>query len=121
MKKWTNQTAFTAAAKGMLSQMKKSVTEEGSDSCMYRGYGGLKCGVGFLLPDELAVRADSEGITDTGVDSVVEGIPEIAELLSKVDIDLLARIQGIHDYQPTDRWEYRLKSLAGDFDLKWEL
>ncbi len=119
MEKWTNQTAFTAAAKGMLSQMKKSVSEKGSDACMYRGCGGLKCGVGFLLPDELAVRADGECNTD--ISSIVETLPEISGMFSKVDLSLLISIQEIHDHQSTDRWEECLKSLADDFDLKWEL
>lgn len=120
MEKWTNQTAFTAAAKGMLSQMEKSVSEEGSDACMYRGCGGLKCGVGFLLPDELAVRADKE--FDNGVEVVVKTIPEVADLFSEVDINLLVSIQGVHDgYDSHIYWEECLKKLAEDFDLEWEL
>lgn len=119
MEKWTNQTAFTAAAKGMLSQMEKSVTEKGSESCMYRGFGGLKCGVGFLLPDELAVQADSESSTE--IATIMDVLPEVAEMFSEVDLNLLVSVQDIHDGQPTDRWEYRLKSLAEDFDLEWEL
>lgn len=119
MEKWTNQTAFTAAAKGMLSQMEKSVTEKGSEACMYRGFGGLKCGVGFLLPDELAVQADSEINTD--ISNIMDVIPEVSEVFSGVDLNLLVCVQEIHDFEPTDRWEYCLKRLAEDFDLEWEL
>lgn len=45
-----NQTALNAAAAGLMAQGCCSI---GNVRCAYRGREGRKCGVGFLIPDEL--------------------------------------------------------------------
>lgn len=129
MEKWTNQTAFTTAAKGMLKQMLPS-RDEATEGCLYRSEDKegniLCCGVGFLVSDELAKIMDTQnvafGLEGTGiVDWLSTEQEELNYIFSEVDASLLGGLQGIHDEVSIDLWEDDLKALAQRFNLKWEL
>jgi hypothetical protein len=58
----TRQELFTNAVVGLAAQnWVKSSSSESPGDCLYRGPGGLKCAVGFSIPDESYTR-DIEGM-----------------------------------------------------------
>ena len=119
MDKLTNQSAFTKAAKGLLDQMVPSRTF--SDTCAYRTLKNGKllcCGIGFLVSNELASLMDRKG--DSSVGAVMD-ISKVLEVLGHLDIELLEDIQAIHDEYATEEWEERLKRVAKNHNLIWEL
>lgn len=102
----TKQGTFDKVAWHMLSQMEKSfVLDSERVRCVYRGPGGLKCAIGFLIPDE-EYRSEME--------NCVVSMEPVAALLSRLghDLDLCARLQEVHDqYYPLD-WKDALRSVA---------
>lgn len=102
----TNQEAFDTVRKHLLCQGAKSMDAIGWN-CMYRGAGGRKCAVGALIPDEdYAPRI--EGIRISKI--CVPG-------LDGVSMQLLSRLQFVHDDMDPENWESALVSVARDFGL----
>lgn len=122
----TDQQAFDIAALGMLNQGRKSSPVDAPTECLYRhktaGGDVLKCGVGFLLPDDwVEEHAPDSHQDDTSIANIAGdfGLP-IA--LSNVDIGLLTGIQEVHDSTPInisliEHWRGKLRSLAKDYNL----
>lgn len=52
----TPQEIFDTAVSGVIAQGRPGMDKL---NCKYRGEGGLKCAVGFLLEDEIAIKLDS--------------------------------------------------------------
>jgi len=55
----------------VIAQGEQSVNEEGG--CMYRGDGGCKCAIGFLIPDKKYNQEEMEGesVSDTSIKQVI--------------------------------------------------
>lgn len=85
----SEQQAFTYVWKRVLNQGKPSkVRVEG---CLYRGPGGLRCAVGWLLPDEY-YTPDLEGLIPTEA-----GFPDLG-----YDPKFLVKLQYCHDDASSD-------------------
>lgn len=100
---------------------------KGSDSCVYRGPNGLKCGIGLVLPDELYVeRMDLEGMNST-IAQVLGEYPGVAEFFDGVPVQFLTDIQHAHDFSSDKRtlnefreeFIWRLKAVAATHQLVW--
>lgn len=112
----TNQEAFEAVYKHLLTQMERSSVPNqtciGSESCKYRGPRGLKCAIGCLIPDELydpsieGVSADD--LSDRG----------FRPLFSGVNTALLQRLQDVHDDNEPGSWRGALVDVAEQFGLR---
>jgi hypothetical protein len=85
----TPQEIFTSAYLGVVNQGKQSLKADGN--CAYRGDGGLKCAVGFMIDDETAKSWDNVGCI-----SDVCKIEDVPDWVSD-NIDLLDEIQSAHD------------------------
>ena len=110
--KYTRQTAFDAVKKHLLTQMEKS---KSSDSCLYRGPGGLKCAIGALIPDDV-YKPEMDVVDDMRVGQSIRELivkfPEVAALFPKISPGFLVALQGIHDLSDTDHWKFELKNFA---------
>ena len=114
----TKQKIFTKVAKHLLKQNAKSrKTNDGIPSgyCAYRGYNGMTCAIGCIIPDEAyELRFEGEG---------VRGLPETLFKAMKVSYDynsliFLRELQHIHDLAPVSNWPEKLKMFAKNNDLK---
>ena len=80
--------------------------------CAYHAQSGLKCAVGCLITEE-AYSEELEGETadDLGVKYalVASGIID-----DPVTIDMLGKLQSIHDDEAPNRWEHALDNLEAD-------
>lgn len=97
----TAQEVFDQVANHLLTQNQKSEDNEGL--CFYKNR-NLKCAVGCLISEE-------------------EYSPEfenqpIFSLNIKTHIELLQKLQRLHDNKPIKDWKNELKIIAYEFDLK---
>ena len=100
------QKMFDTAAVGMLRQGKKSIK---NGDCQYRGSGGCKCAVGFLIPDDLyspAIEGASIVYLKTRPDDGRRSQIELERILHQMKMlddgrmKLLIDLQEIHDTAP---------------------
>lgn len=104
------QELFNKIYLGLKSQNfeQSAVYENDNLRCLYRGPNGLKCAVGFLIPDE-KYNESIEHMSPWNL--VVEGIV-------KSDLNFLREMQSIHDNacDPEDM-RLELESYAKDLGL----
>lgn len=120
MRKEAMQRCYDLAKSGLLAQGKKS-TRQVTDIfgwrmhvCAYRGPGGRKCAVGFLISDE-----DYDPAFESGsIRRVLERILHRPLDLRDYDaLEFLERLQYIHDGHPPSRWPAKLAAFAEAYGL----
>ena len=137
------QWIFDKVAAHLLIQKEKSedfsrIDQYGKPECRYRNADGLKCAVGCLIPDELYTSI----IEGAGVhvlwyykqnpDLLIEHKQESVKALLKIledqlgelterNVNLLTRLQGIHDEMKESEWRNELKWVAFDYELSDEV
>lgn len=111
----TNQEIFDKVVAHLRQQKVRSV--EGN-ACMYRGPEGLKCAVGCLINDD-AYSHDLEGKVAGAIEVrcalLASGVPAD----DGDTIDMLRRLQNVHDDMPCDRWEEYFKYFALHHNLTY--
>lgn len=114
----TMQQVFDRVALHLLQQGRKSLMEADrttSVRCAYRGEGGLKCAVGFLISDE-AYNEELEScpVHDAGVCFALNrsGVSTTHGM-----VEMLGRLQSIHDNAQPERWLSSLQSIAASHGL----
>lgn len=80
----------------------------GGDHCAYRGDGGRRCGIGWLIPDEQY----HEDFEETSVTELVSIFPQFEETTAKKK-EFLQYIQWMHDNSEYEGGRFRL-SLEED-------
>lgn len=137
MQPLTNQQFFDNALFGIRaqgyvpSQIQHPVDSEKPGTkcakCAYRGIMGRKCAIGFSIPDELYSPKIDDG-DGMSVDSLARNpeYPELNNLFSKANKELLERMQCLHDHLQYLAAEERPKTfekgmavLAKEFGLKY--
>lgn len=102
---WTDQTAFEFAARKVIEQGRQSIYS-GQGGCLYRGPGGLKCHIGWLIPDDWYNSfGDPEVVEGRTSFDLVEIVPEFSGL----NAEFLSYCQKAHD----DADEYADDADAG--------
>jgi hypothetical protein len=105
----TKQEVFDQVAKHLLTQNARSTKMQ---CCSYRGVGGLKCAAGCLI-------ADSE------YDHDMEGSDWLTlvkdNIVPKNHVQLISRLQDIHDIFPVESWESTLQVEAKRRRLAWNI
>lgn len=91
----TNQEAFEIMKKHLLCQNARSVDHNGN--CKFRGSKGLKCALGALLDDDIAIAADTVG-RDLGLDHLSSG--------------MLSEMRMLHDNHFVTEWPKMLEDIA---------
>lgn len=91
------QTIFNMTIQHMLRQDKASINEDDDTMCMYRGSGGTKCAVGYLISDQHYADCLEELPYDEPL--VTEAVCDTLRLdeLSTDQLRLLANLQSLHD------------------------
>ena len=92
---------------------------------MYRGDGGLKCGIGHALPEKIGAisvqsldERDEYSITAILLGSKASNsrpVPEIRLLFDGIEIEFLEAVQKAHDsmhYFYVSAWEPEMASIA---------
>jgi len=113
----TMQELFDTASVGLLRQGKKSELEA-INGCAYRGKGGRRCGVGFVIPDYY-YEPDMEG-RDAGV--LVTRYPTLEQYWG-VEEDgesryMLLDLQSVHDNCSVECWRDELSKVAEKYGLE---
>lgn len=93
MNRMTNQEIFDKVADHLIKQGRKSIRENTSRYCMYRGADGTMCAVGCLIPDEL-YSADMEDLT---ADDLIKKFPNTKKIFNPRSTNLLLDLQDVHD------------------------
>jgi len=97
----TRQEMFDTMVRGLRAQKKFSFDE--SDGCCYRGCNGLRCAVGFLIPDDKYQPNFDDGIGSIKNVGILTGL-----WTTEDDISFLTAAQNtLHD------------NLADDLGGKW--
>lgn len=122
-KPYTNQEAFDVAARHLLTQGRRSMNPD-SSSCAYRGVDGTKCAVGALIDDaDYVTEMDRSADGDYGFGIKCATMSRLMPAcLRSVDIDLLAKLQSVHDGAANEKTFIRvvaadLRKVARRFDL----
>ena len=104
----------TKVSKHLLQQGKRSEDGQGAgNSCMYRSSDGLMCAVGCLISDD----EYHSGIEGHDVDNYEVRSVLVDALGADWDrkLDLLSRLQFIHDQVPVENWAIKLEGLKKDY------
>ena len=99
-------------------RMQAGVCADVEGLCRYRGIDDdTKCAVGALIPNEV-YRPDME---KKGVSALISSglLPAGLSEEFSTNIELLNRLQGIHDSYPIDRWEEQLARAAREHQLQY--
>ena len=111
---------YTKVRKHLLTQGVRSTytNKYDVDTCAYRSKEGhLSCAVGCLIKDEYYnVTLESHAADYTDVVYAVQQSLGYKGLSSK-DVDLLIRLQGIHDNRKPDTWKVHLDKVAEEFGI----
>ena len=116
----TNQEIFNKVATHLFTQGKRSFDKK-LKVCAYRNDEGLSCAIGCLIPDELYDPA-FEGRRIWGL---MDENYEVKKYFSNVSLELLSKLQGVHDYK--DSWTSSgtlrsfLHGVAKDFELDYSI
>jgi hypothetical protein len=89
----------------LLTQNEQSA---GQGSCLYRGPENLKCAAGILIADE----EYTEDMEETAWDELVN-----QERVPATHVDLIRRLQLIHDDEAPLLWASCLSDAAKEYDL----
>ena len=98
----TDQNVFDNALQGVRAQRYKQSWNTELHMCCYRGPGGLKCGVGHSIPDDV-YRPFMDTLTAAGTSIGLlltrdnDDVAPLKALFAGVDRNLLAALQGAHD------------------------
>ncbi len=104
------QSMFNIVGNHLLKQNEKSM---GINGCAYRGWNGLKCAVGILIPDK-EYGEEMEGKSING--SWGQWIQKAAGI-AKGCIDLTKKLQELHDYRHPYSWRKGLTTIASEYNL----
>lgn len=112
------QKTFDLVYKHLLTQKRRSLLpSDTSNTCAYRGKGGLKCAVGILI-DDAFYHTDLE-ILSVQFASVKHALACSGVNIRKMKVlKLLSSCQNIHDNVPVKDWKDSLKIIATRFKLK---
>lgn len=111
----TTQEIFSQVRKHLLTQMAVSTISNGrTEQCAYRGGVGRMCAAGCLITDE-SYQPQIEG--------QLVGSPAVNDALTRSGVpvsalELVRRMQSIHDGLAPTRWMEKLNKLAEDHGLE---
>lgn len=124
IEKVTAQNMFDDAARHMLTQRKKSMSQRGRSICAYRGANGLSCPIGARIPDDeydAAFENKSVSYITTRPGCKSDLLARRLRAAARVPENLggLARaIQLVHDADTVAEWPGALRELATRKGLK---
>jgi hypothetical protein len=114
----------TKVSKHLLKQGKRSEDGTGvaGNNCVYRSSDGLMCAVGCLIPDD-EYYSGIEG-QDVNKGMVLDTLRDVIGTCWRTKtrkIDLLERLQCIHDQVPVENWAIKLEGLKKDYKGNFQI
>lgn len=108
------QTIFNEAVAHMVKQGTRSRIP-GGGMCAYRSPGGLKCAVGYFIPDEnYSPQLEGKGASQP---QVVKALPQEIVATARA-LELLDKLQTLHDDRmPGRHFNLYVKQIALHFNL----
>jgi hypothetical protein len=110
----TDQKTFNKSARHLLRQNAKSLLASGS-VCAYRGAAGRRCAAGpFITNREYKPSFEHQTVKTWGEAN------EVSRLFAAkgLSLDLVRRLQAVHDSYSVEDWPTQLAQVAADFNLK---
>ena len=106
---------FNKVEKHLLKQNKQSIR---IGSCKYRTDSGLSCAVGCLMTDDMYSHTlEGESVRATEVVEALAPIIGVSPRHRAKKLDLLHRLQGIHDGDSITEWADKLSEVKLDFNI----
>lgn len=107
---------FYKVQKHLLKQHEKS--ESMVAGCQYRSDNGLRCAVGCLMTDDIYDSSfEGNNVHDRLVRKALTPIVGVNYELRLLKLDLLERLQEVHDNEPVEHWERGLAAIKHEFDI----
>ena len=107
---------FYKVQKHLLKQNEKSESEY--VGCQYRSDTGLSCAVGCLMTDDIYDSSfEGNNVHDRLVRKALTPIVGVNYELRLLKLDLLERLQEVHDNEPVEHWERGLAKIKHEFDI----
>jgi hypothetical protein len=113
----TPQEVFDKVATHLLTQRSRAVRPGSRYSCLYRAPDGKRCAIGCLITDDI-YRPDMEGSVATTL--LLRGEVQRAwpwAYRNEKALNMLDRLQVLHDREEISAWPKLLKYLAEQFGL----
>lgn len=111
----SKQEIFNKAYRGLESQgFQRSARR---DRCLYRGPDGLKCAVGWLIPDEKYEGRIEMYVLNINELEFMEYLTPILGPLTPEDVIFLRHLQSAHDQPAPDDMKYALHRFASTHNL----
>ena len=107
---------FYKVHKHLLKQHEKSESMEAG--CQYRSDNGLRCAVGCLMTDDIYDSSlEGSNLKDIRVRQALTPIVGVNYELRLLKLNLLQRLQEVHDNEPVEHWERGLAEIKHEFDI----
>ena len=107
---------FYKVQKHLLKQNKQARSPAGS--CQYRTDSGLSCAVGCLMTDDIYDSSfEGHNLNDRLVRKALTPIVGVNYELRLLKLDLLHRLQKVHDNEPVEHWASNLAQIKLEFDI----
>lgn len=111
LKSMNDKQAFDYVREFLLKQGMRSHRGRPTD-CAYRGYGGLKCAVGCLIPDEKYLPwFEGESVTALEERGCLEEIG-----IDHLSVHMLDDLQSLHDIHIPFDWRVEFEKMSCNFD-----
>tara|TARA_R110000822_G_scaffold73210_3_gene175900 strand:- start:1510 stop:1857 length:348 start_codon:yes stop_codon:yes gene_type:complete len=106
---------FNKVEKHLLKQNKRSIR---IGSCKYRTDDGLSCAVGCLMTDDMYSHTfEGESVRAAEVVEALAPIIGVSPIHRAKKLDLLHRLQGIHDGDSITDWDVKLSEAKLYFNI----
>ena len=107
---------FYKVQKHLLKQYEKS--ESKYAGCQYRSDNGLSCAVGCLMTDDIYDSSfEGTNLNDRLVRKALTPIVGVNYELRLLKLNLLQRLQEVHDDSPVEDWASNLAQIKLEFDI----
>lgn len=112
----TAQEIFDQVVRHLLTQRHRATANGDLEGlCCYRTFGGMRCAVGCLIPDDVY----SPTMEQKSIGMLWRGWPELAWM--QEHDELLSELQCLHDNEEPEDWEVELLQVALDHGLNMPL
>ena len=106
---------FYKVQKHLLKQNERAEDRYG---CQYRTDSGLSCAVGCLMTDDIYDSSlEGSNLNDIGVRKALTPIVGVNYELRLLKLNLLQRLQEVHDSEPVEHWASNLAQIKLEFDI----
>ena len=109
---------FNKVEKHLLKQNERSYDKGLARGCRYRNDQGLTCAVGCLMTDDMYEPTfEGESVRDKYVTEALTPIIGVNKVKKEDKLELLSRLQKIHDASSVVDWAIELCELKLDFNI----